>query len=117
MIAPDAACRLDILCRRFGLPLNQHKPEPRYVETNRDHVCGESYVDRVVGEAKESFKTFLGSRDVVRRYARGQFDRRRHFPVGEWLIGWSETPPLSAVTADAVAHFVFDDAPRSAQFT
>ena len=65
VIAANAACGLNVFCRRLWLPLHHHETEPEDIETDRDHVGRERHVDRVVVTPEHCLEPPLGLRNVV----------------------------------------------------
>jgi hypothetical protein len=116
VIATDAARGLDIFGCRFRLTLEQHQAKAGDVQIYRNHIGGKRRIHDLARRAERGLKTLFSLSHLVGRLSRGQFYRRFDLPICENDVRRFGPAALSAIATDAVAHFVFDDPPRSTEF-
>ena len=115
VVAADAARRLDVLGVRLGLAEHDHQPEPRDVETDRDHVGRDRAVHALLDLVERRLESAPRLGHLVGRHARGQLDH-----LGEGLAvlkepGLLADPLARAVALDRVLDLLLENPARAAQ--
>jgi hypothetical protein len=117
LIAPNAAGRLDILCRRLRLAENHHQPKPRDVEADGNHVRGQRDIYPFVLRREIYGEPALCIGHGGRRFTRRQLRNlpadisvdKRTFRIVD--------PPLTSVIRNARRDFILDDATTATELS
>ena len=75
------------------------------------------HVNDLAWGAERGFEALFGLGNSVGRFSRRQFHRRFDVPICENNVGRLGPATLGAVSADTIAHLVFDYSPGSAEFS
>jgi hypothetical protein len=115
VIPTDAACSLYVFCARFRLPEHDHQTESRNVEPHRDHVRRDSDID-VFLRIECLRQAALRFRDLVGRHAaRKLYNFISNLPIRELSVRLPHSPSTT-VGRNAIPNFIFNEAPRAAEF-